>query len=48
MTTTKLWFIESNEFDDVLTSINIDDLFEEEVIEKQPEQLELFEELTTN
>ena len=48
MTTTKLWFIELNEFDDVLTSINIDDLFEEEVIEKQPEQLELFEELTTN
>jgi hypothetical protein len=47
MTTTNLWFIESNEYDDVLTSINIDDLFEEEkIVEFQ--QLELFEELTTN
>jgi hypothetical protein len=40
-----LWFIETNEYDDVLTSINIDTPFEDEPVQQQ---LELFEELTTN
>jgi hypothetical protein len=33
-----LWFIESNDYDDVLTSINIDTPFEEEDSHKQLEQ----------
>lgn len=40
MTTTKLWFIESNEYDDVLVNVNIHTLFEEEG--DSHKQLELF------
>ena len=35
-----LWFIESNDYDDVLVSINIDTPFEDETVQQQ---LELFE-----
>jgi hypothetical protein len=40
MTITKHWFIESNDYDDVLVSVNIDTPFEEE--EDSHKQLELF------
>lgn len=39
MTITKHWFIESNDYDDVLVSVNIDTPFEEGDSHKQ---LELF------
>jgi hypothetical protein len=35
-----LWFIESNDYDDVLVSINIDTPFEDGTVQQQ---LELFE-----
>jgi hypothetical protein len=40
MTITKHWFIESNDYDDVLVSVNIDTPFEEEG--DSHKQLELF------
>ncbi len=40
MTITNHWFIESNEYDDMLTSVNIDTPFEQEG--DSHKQLELF------